>query len=90
MLLTVIIAAAAQDKISRKEAWQLHVEIDQKRRMAVGSASLLTSGAVHRPAFMNSVDAFRTVHRNQGKPAWPKLLAVHRLDSVITKVLRES
>jgi predicted nucleic acid-binding protein len=87
MILTMIIAAAAQNKIKPGDAWKLHSEIVSVR----GGFTYLTADKVHRPAFMNSIDAFRKIWRDEGEPPWPRLLAWRRgLDSVILAVRARS
>ncbi len=92
MLLTVIIAAAAHGLIAPGKAWQLHAAIDKERseKKNLGSFSYLTGRKVHRPAFMNSINEFRSIHKKQGEPAWPRLLATSGLDGVVSAVLRKS
>ncbi len=83
MMLTVIIAAAAHSLINPTEAWKLHREIV----IARGGFTYLSADAVHRPAFMNSIDAFRKVWRDEGQPPWPRLLAWKPgLDNVVLAV----
>jgi predicted nucleic acid-binding protein len=92
MLLTVIIAAAAHGLIAPGEAWKLHAAIDKKRseKKGLGSFSFLTGQDVHRVAFMNSIHEFRRIHKKQGEPAWPRLLATPGLDGVIVAVRQRS
>jgi predicted nucleic acid-binding protein len=96
--LSVIIAAAAQDMIARKDAWDLHVLIDQKRRERAAAKgaktqafSFLTSDNSQREIFMTCVNEFRRRWIDRGRPAWPHLLALEppdRLDDIIKAVRR--
>ena len=91
MMLTTIIAAAAYELIKPNDAWALHVEVDQARKASFskkgpgGSFSYLTSDTAHKPAFMQSVNAFRHVKQKQDL-GWPQILTVPSLDELILHV----
>jgi predicted nucleic acid-binding protein len=48
MMLTIIIAAAAEGLISPSDAWRVHADVDAAR---LGGRSYLTGQPVHRPAW---------------------------------------
>lgn len=86
-ILTMVIAASAQGLISPTDAWKLHCEIVVAR----GGFTILSADKVHRPVFMNSIEAVRKIWRDEGEPAWPLLLAWKRgLDNVILAVRNRS
>jgi predicted nucleic acid-binding protein len=90
MMLTVILAASAYELIKPRDAWRLHVAVDEARKRAgAGSFSYLTSSDTHRPAFMDCVNAFRHIREQQGNPNWPQILATRGLDETIRIVRRD-
>jgi predicted nucleic acid-binding protein len=96
--LSVILAAAAQDITPRKDAWELHVLIDENRRRRAAetgartqSFSFLTSDNSQREVFMSCVNEFRQRWIDRKRPDWPHLLALsppNRLDDIIKAVRR--
>lgn len=83
MMLTIIIAAAAEGLINPGEAWKAHVDVDAARG---GGRSYLTGRDVHRPAFMASIQAFREIAREQDPGHWPHPLSLPGLDEVVRRV----
>jgi predicted nucleic acid-binding protein len=77
-MLTMMIAAAAHDLLTPKEAWAMHCTIESERRRAI-----LTVEEVHRPAFLAAIDLFRRYHERIGSPKWPRLLAAPKLDGIV-------
>jgi predicted nucleic acid-binding protein len=84
MLLTIIIAAAAYEKISRSDAWKLHVDIDKARKkMGIGSCSFLTSDGCHASVFEKCIDMFSDLRQRKGNREWPVFLAIPSLDELV-------
>jgi predicted nucleic acid-binding protein len=91
MLLTIIIAAAAYEKISRNDAWKLHVDIDKARKkMGIGSRSFLTSDLCHEGVFAKCIDMFGGFRDKFDNPEWPTFLAIPSLDELVDWVRRNN
>lgn len=85
MMLTIIIAAAAEGLIKPKDAWRVHREVDAARG---GGYSYLTGQDVHKPAFMAAINEFRSLKKRHNPGDWPALLTLPGLDGFV-KIVRD-
>ena len=75
--LGVIVGAAAQAKLRPNDAWDLHVEIDNARKVIKPqSFSFLTSDASAKPDFMDAVSAARKAWINRDRADWHEILLI--------------
>ncbi len=81
-ILTMVLLAAAHERIAPGDAWKLHCALEESRGRGYQA---LTADAAHRPIFQDCVARFRKIVTGQGLE-WPASLALRGADTLVVKV----